>query len=151
MTTSLTPFDAYEIHGCRMLRGEIYDHYFVREHVEQCDDDEAQFWSLLGHVTGEGLHSVGDFSTREEAFEIQQRIECLDVHKALARRRQIAIIWSLEDVLEVRPDLSEDQAWEVLQSCRPMHDANDGITWDSIEVICESLFPADESSDAEGL
>ena len=39
----------------------------------------------------------------------------IDVHVLLAPRRQIASIWSIEDVQEVRPDLTDDQAWEVLQ------------------------------------
>src|SRR5258708_522233 len=34
------------------------------------------------------------------------------VHVLLARNHQIAAIWSIEDVKSVRPDLTDDQAWE---------------------------------------
>ncbi len=62
-----------------------------------------------------------------------------DIHEALAKRRQIAAIWSVEDVQEVRPDLSDDQAWEVLQHARQKHDAGIGITWSVLECHAEML------------
>lgn len=64
MNKNLTPFDAYEIHGCRDFGG----------YVEQVPDTEAQFWSLYGHIPGEGLECIGDFSSRAAAEEIRQRI-----------------------------------------------------------------------------
>jgi hypothetical protein len=39
----------------------------------------------------------------------------IDIHALLAERRQIASIWSIEDVLKIRPELTESQAWEGLQ------------------------------------
>ena len=63
-----TCFDDYEIHG-------------VREHetantkfCEQVPDEETHFWSLYGHIPGEGLCCVGDYATREGAEEIYARI-----------------------------------------------------------------------------
>ena len=32
----------------------------------------------------------------------------IDVHDLLARRRQVAVIWPIEDVQELRPDVSDD-------------------------------------------
>jgi hypothetical protein len=54
----------------------------------------------------------------------------IDLHALLAARRQIALIWSVEDVLAVRPDLTDDEAWEVLQQAGRRHDAEIGINWD---------------------
>lgn len=65
----------------------------------------------------------------------------IDVHDLLARRRQVAVIWSIEDVQSVRDDLSDDQAWEVLQECRHRHDCEYGFTWTLIEIIADELFP----------
>jgi hypothetical protein len=63
-----TPFDAYEISGVREYgKGK-------RRHCEQVTDDEAQFWSLYGHIPGEGLECIGDFTTRQHAEEIYARI-----------------------------------------------------------------------------
>lgn len=59
----------------------------------------------------------------------------------LTRQRQIAIIWSSEDVQAQRPDLSRDQAWEVLLECERVHDAELGFTWLLIETVAEELFP----------
>ena len=55
--------------------------------------------------------------------------------------RTIAIEWSTDDVLEVREDLTSDQAWEVLQAIYQRHDANIGINWDYIQAVADDLYP----------
>jgi hypothetical protein len=59
----------------------------------------------------------------------------------LKQRRQIALVWTVDDVLSVRPDLSGDQAWTVLQLVDDQHDASLGVTWETIEDAAQSLFP----------
>lgn len=54
---------------------------------------------------------------------------------------QIAIIWSMEDVQEVRSDLSNKQAMEVLQKVKENHDACIGINWDVLRTWAEHLYP----------
>lgn len=66
----------------------------------------------------------------------------LDIHAILAERHQIAVIWSVEDVQEVRPDLSDEQAWQVLQNADRRHDATIGINWDTLECHADMLFGA---------
>ena len=73
----------------------------------------------------------------------------VDVHKLLEQRRQIAIIWSIEDVQELRPDLNDDQCWQVLQRCKRVHDCNYGFTWELIEYLADDLFPAIEKGDGQ--
>jgi hypothetical protein len=58
----------------------------------------------------------------------------------LAKRRHVAVIWSTEDVQNVRPDLDDDQAWDVLQECRDRHDCEFGFTWTLIEVVANEMF-----------
>jgi hypothetical protein len=60
----------------------------------------------------------------------------IDIHSYLAKYKQIAAIWSTEDVRFVRPDLSEDQAWSVLQSVE--HEF--GISYDMLRDLAEDLF-----------
>ena len=61
-------FDGYEIHGVREFgKGK-------NRHCEQVPDDDAQFWSLYGHIPGQGLDCIGDFKTREHAEEVYARI-----------------------------------------------------------------------------
>jgi len=59
---------------------------------------------------------------------------------------QIELIWHIEDVQEVRSDLTDDQARDVLKSLRRQHDANIGINWEVIEITAQTLFgdPPDE-------
>ncbi len=71
------------------------------------------------------------------------------IHEFLAGRREIAVIWGIDDVQAVRPDLTDDQAWEVLQAVDRRHDAEHGICWDTLTCIAEDLFgPAPEADAA---
>jgi hypothetical protein len=74
----------------------------------------------------------------------------IDIDAILAERKQIAASWSVEDVQEIRPDLTEDQAWEVLQEVGRRHHAEIGINWQVLECFAEALFgPAPEASETE--
>jgi hypothetical protein len=66
----------------------------------------------------------------------------------LKMSRQICIIWNVEDVLCIRPDLTEDQAWQVLHDVDRYHDAGIGINWEVLEVTALSLF-GDEKESAQ--
>lgn len=62
------------------------------------------------------------------------------IREQLAKQRQIAVLWSVDDVLELRPDLSTDQAWKVLQQAEEHHDAEIGIHWNLLTQIAEGLY-----------
>jgi hypothetical protein len=63
-----TPFDKYEIHGVKAYgKGS-------RRYCEQVEDSKADYWSLFGHIPGQGVDCIGDFSTREHAEEVFARI-----------------------------------------------------------------------------
>jgi len=64
-----------------------------------------------------------------------------EIDELLTQRRQVAVIWGVEDVQNVCPDLNDDQAWEVLKECRDRHDCELGFTWDLIECVVGMLFP----------
>ncbi len=55
--------------------------------------------------------------------------------------------WYTSDVQDVRPDLNDDQAWEVLQEIKSNHDATVGINWDVISDTADNLFPMLENED----
>jgi hypothetical protein len=44
-------------------------------------------------------------------------------------------------VREIRPDLTEDQAIDVLQVVYDNHNADIGISWDTLEFWADSMFP----------
>ena len=64
-----------------------------------------------------------------------------EIHDLLATRHQIAIIWCVEDMQEIRPDLTEDQCWAVLTAAKRHHDANLGINWETLSCQAATLFP----------
>src|SRR5262245_50955644 len=74
----------------------------------------------------------------------------VDIHALLAENRQIADIWGIDDVQEVRPDLDEDQAWAVLQVAAKRLDANFGITWDTVNTIADELHPEPQERHWQG-
>ncbi len=98
------------------------------------------------------FQQLRDLLTQDQAFPIphelmewlDQRVAGIeiDVHELLAGRQQIAVIWSLSDVQEVRPDLNQNQCWDVLRACRLNHDAELGISWDVLRSQAEALFGA---------
>ncbi len=59
----------------------------------------------------------------------------------LLAHKQIAAIWSVLDVQRVRPDLSEAEAWEVLQWIDRYQDGEHGITWDTLRLTADEKFP----------
>lgn len=73
----------------------------------------------------------------------------LDLHELLAHRGQIALIWSMEDVQEIRPELSDEQACEVLDRVERKHDATLGVTWDTLEWTAEDLFGDAPETDSQ--
>jgi hypothetical protein len=83
--------------------------------------------------------SLSDFLDYDDDWEHE-----LDVHQLLAERQQIADIWGTEDVQSIRPDLTADQAWQVLLAVKRHHDAGIGIAWDVLEHHAESMYPEPE-------
>jgi hypothetical protein len=93
----------------------------VLYHFRGLDDDQA------AEVTRQIMKAATSTPSKTE----------IDVHALLAERREIAVIWCIEDVQEVRPELTENQCWEVLQQVKDIHDAEWGIT----EQIRGALTP----------
>lgn len=91
--------------------------------TEQFDDERAKLTPTL-----RAAQAVLDNGT------------ALDLHELLAGRGQIALVWSTEDVQEIRPDLTEEQAWEVLHQVERKHDATLGVSWLTLEFTAEDLF-----------
>jgi hypothetical protein len=69
-------------------------------------------------------------------------LQTADIQRILASREQIAVVWSAEDVKQERPDLDDDQSWQVLQRVEERHDCNYGITWSHIRDAADEMFPA---------
>jgi hypothetical protein len=75
-----------------------------------------------------------------EAGREDAKCESIDIYDLLATRNQIAHFWAIDDVQYVRPDLNDDQAWQVLQTIDRRLDSEHGITWETIEIVADDLF-----------
>jgi hypothetical protein len=71
----------------------------------------------------------------------------LDLDAALAEQCMVAIVWCVEDVQEVRPDLKKGQAWKVLQECSRVHDCELGFNWMLIQTVADDMFPRSRKGD----
>ena len=54
--------------------------------------------------------------------------------------KEITIIWSVDDVLQERPDLTLEQASDVLDAVKKYHDADVGISWNTIRTIADNML-----------
>lgn len=62
-------YDNYEISGCKE-RGDGPERY-----IEVAGDGETpDFWTLYGHIDGQGVEAIGNFRSREDAEEVFYRI-----------------------------------------------------------------------------
>jgi len=92
---------------------------------------------------GSGINVQAHIDTDDilEALDLLDEDEFdVDIHELLAENRTIGHLWSIEDVQEVRPDLDDDQAWQVLQTVERRLDSQYGMNWDTIEIIADELF-----------
>ena len=60
-------YDALDIHGIQRICG--YQCW------EQCEPNEAEMWSLFGHLNTGGLECIGDFHSLDAAEQAQLRLE----------------------------------------------------------------------------
>jgi len=51
----------------------------------------------------------------------------------------LASFWSIEDVKEIAPDLSDDECRDVLERVESNHDAEIGIKWDVLRFHAEHV------------
>ena len=64
-------YDNYEISPCTQTEESDSP---GRYYFEVCEPDEADVWTLYGHIEGEGVEAIGDFPTREAAEQVYFRI-----------------------------------------------------------------------------
>ena len=81
---------------------------------------------------------VRDDITDFEINQLKRRIEMLNSSDWIAE------FWGVDDVKEVRPDLSDEQSRKVLHHVQHCHDATIGITWDTLEIVADNIFPEKE-------
>lgn len=74
-----------------------------------------------------------------DVYTLKNAIEAFE--GGAANKHSIFIEWCIDDVKEVREDLDDEQAMEVLEFVKDKHDATMGITWDTLEYAADHLYP----------
>lgn len=106
----------------------------------------ARCWDLLNTCDSTGCDGL-TVASEEETDALREFLEDLNAPSAGSSdmdrfdpKTQIAITWSVYDVLSKRPDLTLSEALDVLHQCKRKHDAEVGITWDSIAETANWFF-----------
>jgi len=63
----------------------------------------------------------------------------VDIHELLADHQAIGIVWDTGHVKDQRPDLTEEQAWEVLHAID--YDRLNDPMLETIRLVAENLYP----------
>jgi len=92
------------------------------------------------------LDLVRDAKPDSEPFDVNSF-----VHRLLAKFGKVAAIWCIDDVKGIRPDLTDEQASEVLEEVGRKHDAEWGINWTTLETVADDMFPETGPSSKEDL
>lgn len=132
-------YDNYEISGCAESSEYPYE-------VEQVADSDARFWTLYGHISGEGLEAIGDFATREAAEHVYTRITgqpFTGSYEADARLRLMhaapRLLVKIQAVAELRRRWRSQDEAETIDSIEYM-DGLDALDLDA--TIAKATVPA---------
>jgi hypothetical protein len=102
---------------------------------------EIDLADILENKYPHGFHAPADIdiSSFLEFADDDWKHE-IDIDDLLAAKRLIGIVWNVRLVLDERPDLSDDQAWTVLQTCQPHFEAVTDAMRQTIRQQAEGLF-----------
>lgn len=71
-----------------------------------------------------------------------------DLAKIIDAHGYACLQWHVEDIAEIRPDLSRAKACLVLAEVVLQHDVINGVSWNTVEGIADDLFPLEDGEDA---
>jgi len=92
-------------------------------------------WTVRGSVppTPDQLEELAESSDWEKWRK--------EVNKIPKDRRVLEVPWHIDDVHDIREDLTAEQCAEVLEAVGDNHDSEIGVNWDVISFWAEDLFP----------
>ena len=61
--------------------------------------------------------------------------------------KKLVTTWCVNDVQTVRTDLTDEQAFEVRIRVDRYFDADYGISWDTLKITADDLFPKEQDED----
>lgn len=107
------------------------------------------YTEVCSHITEDGgLPSVDLTKLLDITKEIKANLRPISfADNTWDVNSQIAIIWSIEDVLEVNNNLTNEQAFDVLTTLDRHHDSSYGISWDTIADTISNMYPDEDKED----
>ncbi len=69
-----TKFDEIEVHPCKVVDEDKTNNLTVQA-IEQCEPEEAEFWSVYVHFVGGGIDCIADCDTKDEADTLAEIIK----------------------------------------------------------------------------
>lgn len=95
----------------------------------------------------ENLYRALEALESDDIALVSDIVEALDTELHPDR---IAIKWSVDDVLSVVKGITRDEAGHVLGVVDNRHDCNYGVTWDTLSITAQMLYPnASDNDDDE--
>jgi len=101
--STLEGFDAFEVHSVAYLPLHPKDIRTVckRDAVEICEEEDADFWSVYGHLPEGGVRCLAGCDSREDAEYIKAALESVTGREAAGPYTILS--WGFGDSLDVQP------------------------------------------------
>ena len=97
-------------------------------------------WSDQNEIDFNACQRQARHRHQTEATELKHFTLRNAFRRLLAQDDWIGIFWHIDDVRNVRPDLTPEQAWRVLEECERYHNPEVGINWMTLSVVADNLF-----------
>jgi hypothetical protein len=97
-------------------------------------------YSLPYHAIDDSMEDAIRNLLDGDPLAISLELEEYEIHELLTSQEMIADIWSVWDVIQLRPDLTPEQGWEVLKAVRAGYEPGQGISHRTIHAFARDLF-----------
>ena len=101
--------------------------------IELDEPLEAALDDIIGEME-EAIENIRKYHSPRVTHTVD-----VDIHDLLAEHRAIGIVWDIQHVKDQRPNLTDEQAWEVLQTIE--HDRLRDPMLEDIRHVAEKLYP----------
>jgi hypothetical protein len=103
--------------------------------IELNDPLEAAIDDIIGEVE-EAIENIRKYHEPRLMHQVD-----VDIDELLAEHQAIGIVWDIQHVKDQRPELTDDQAWEVLHECQRTWERLNDPMLEAIRQVAGDLFP----------
>ena len=103
--------------------------------IELDDPLEAVFDDILGEME-EALDNIRRYRKPSLTHQVD-----VDIDELLAEHHAIGIVWDIEHIKDQRRDLTDEQAWQVLQECQRSWERLNDPMLETIRQVADKFYP----------